>query len=183
MGRTDASRRTMTPPCATLRFRAPMTSGAGRQGLRSSCSASTRRITQDFGESVSVGSTSTLEGVEFPYRPACVDWAKGTQGHAHGFHQCWPLKLLNIVVGAVNVPGGILSTGAAGKYPHDWWPEGSTDGMLEHGGQLIPSAHPSAFPGFTPTKPTRADIGELFPMASHYHALLPVTVENPSAFG
>ena len=29
-----------------------------------------------------------------------------------------------------------MSTGAAGKYPHDWWPEGSTDGMLEHGGQL-----------------------------------------------
>jgi hypothetical protein len=29
---------------------------------------------------------------------------------------------------------GILSTGAAGKYPHDWWPEGGIDGMLEHGG-------------------------------------------------
>jgi anaerobic selenocysteine-containing dehydrogenase len=55
--------------------------------------------------------------VELPYRPACVDWAKGTQGHKHGFHQCWPLKLLNIVVGAVNVPGGIMSTSAAGERP------------------------------------------------------------------
>jgi molybdopterin-containing oxidoreductase family molybdopterin binding subunit len=27
------------------------------------------------------------------------------------------------------------------------------------------------------------DIGELFPLASHFHALLPITVENPSAFG
>ena len=118
-----------------------------------------------------------------PYRPVCVDWARGTQGHKHGFHNCWLLKLLNIVVGSVNVPGGILSTGAAGKYPHLWWPEGDTDGLLEHGGQIMPMAHPSAFPGHTPTAPVRMDLGELFPLASHYHTLLPITAENPAAFG
>ena len=87
------------------------------------------------------------------------------------------------MVGSVNVPGGILSTGAAGKFPHHWWPEGGTDGMLEHGGQLIPMPHPSAFPGKTPTTPARMDLGELFPLAPHYHTLLPITAENPAAFG
>jgi molybdopterin-containing oxidoreductase family molybdopterin binding subunit len=112
-----------------------------------------------------------------------VDWAKGTQGHKHGFHNCWPLKLLNIVVGAVNVPGGILSTAAAGKHPHHWWPEGGTDGMLEDGGHILPMPHPKAFPGRTPTTPVRMDLGELFPLASHFHTILPLTFENPSAFG
>ena len=97
--------------------------------------ATVRRIAREFGEAARIGETITIDGVELPYRPVCVDWAKGTQGHKHGFHNCWPLKLLNIVVGAVNVPGGILSTGAAGKHPHHWWPEGGTDGMLEDGGQ------------------------------------------------
>ena len=145
--------------------------------------ATVRRMAREFGEAACVGQTITIDGVELPYRPACIDWARGTQGHKHGFHNCWLLKLVNIVVGAVNVPGGIMSTGAAGKYPHSWWPEGGLDGMLQHGGQIMPMAHPSAFPGNTPTKPKRTDIGELFPLASHYHTLLPITIENPAAFG
>ena len=145
--------------------------------------ATVRRIAREFGEAAHIGETITIDGVELPYRPVCVDWARGTQGHKHGFHNCWPLKLLNIVVGSVNVPGGILSTGAAGKYPHRWWPEGGTDGMLEHGGQMMPMPHPSAFPGHTPTKPARMDLGELFPLAPHYHTLMPIAAENPSAFG
>jgi molybdopterin-containing oxidoreductase family molybdopterin binding subunit len=145
--------------------------------------ATVRRIAREFGQAACIGETITLEGVELPYRPVCVDWAKGTQGHKHGFHNCWPLKLLNIVVGSVNVPGGILSTAAAGKSPHEWWPEGGTDGMLEDGGHIFHSPHPKAFPGRTPTTPVRMDLGELFPLASHFHTLLPITVENPSAYG
>ncbi len=143
----------------------------------------TRRIAKEFGEAASIGSTITLEGVELPFRPACVDWAKGTQGHAHGFHQCWPLKLLNLVVGSVNVPGGILSTAASGKHPHQWSPEGGTDGMLEDGGHILPLPHPKAFPGRTPTTPIRLDLGELFPLASHFHTLLPVTSEDRAPYG
>ena len=145
--------------------------------------ATVRRIAREFGEAARIGETITIDGVELPHRPAVVDWARGTQGHKHGFHNCWTLKLLNIVVGAVNVPGGILSTGAAGKFPHKWWPEGGVDGMLQHGGQIMPMAHPSAFPGHTPTLPARMDIGELFPLAPHYHTLMPITAENPGAFG
>jgi anaerobic selenocysteine-containing dehydrogenase len=142
-----------------------------------------RRLAREFGEAACIGQTITIDGIELPYRPACVDWAKGTQGHKHGFHQCWPLKLVNIVVGAVNVPGGILSTAAAGKRPHHWGPEGGTDGMLEDGGHIMPLPHTKAFPGRVPVTPVRMDLGELFPLASHYHPLLPVTIEDPAAYG
>ena len=145
--------------------------------------ATVRRMAQEFGKAARIGETITIDGVELPHRPACVDWAKGSQGHKHGFHQCWPLKLINIVVGAVNVPGGIMSTIAAGEQPHHWGPKGGTDGMLEDGGHIMPLPHPKAFPGRTPTKPARMDIGELFPLASHFHPLMPITVEDPAAFG
>jgi anaerobic selenocysteine-containing dehydrogenase len=145
--------------------------------------ATLRRIAREFGEAASIGSTITIDGVTLPFRPVCVDWAKGPQGHAHGFHQSWPLKLLNIVMGAVNVPGGILSTAAAGKRPHRWWPEGGTDGMLEEGGHILPLPHPKAFPGRTPTKPFRIDLAELFPLAPHFHTLLPITAQQKERFG
>ena len=145
--------------------------------------ATVRRLATEFGKAARVGETITIDGVELPYRPAVVDWAKGPQGHKHGFHNCWPLKMLNIVVGSVNVPGGILSTGAAGDHPHKWWPESGIDGMLEHGGQLMPTPHPSAFPGRTPMPATRADLGELFPLSAHFHTVLPATVGNLSAYG
>ncbi|MCC6609886.1 MAG: molybdopterin-dependent oxidoreductase [Burkholderiales bacterium] len=145
--------------------------------------ATVRRIAREFGEAARIGETITIDGVELPYRPAVMDWARGTQGHKHGFHNCWTLKLVNIVVGSVNVPGGILSTGAAGKFPHHWWPEGGIDGMLQHGGQIMSMAHPSAFPGHVPTAPVRMDLAELFPLAPHYHTLMPISVENPGAFG
>ncbi|MBI2817195.1 MAG: molybdopterin-dependent oxidoreductase [Acidobacteria bacterium] len=153
------------------------------QSITTIPAATVRRITRELGEAVCVGSTITLDGMTLPYRPACVDWAKGSQGHAHGFHQCWPLKLVNIVVGAVNVPGGILSTGAAGDFPHHWWPKGGTDGLLEDGGHLFPLPHPKAFPGRKPVAPIRMDIGELFPLASHFHTLLPITAGNREPFG
>lgn len=145
--------------------------------------ATVRRIAGEFGRAARIGETITLEGVTLPYRPVCVDWARGAQGHKHGFHNCWPLKLLNIVVGAVNVPGGILSTMARGKLPHEWGPHGGTDGMLEDGGHVMPLPHPKAFPGRTPAAPVRMDLGELFPLASHFHPLIPVAAENPPAFG
>jgi len=146
-------------------------------------SATLRRITREFAEAASVGATIQMDGAQLPYRPACVDWAKGSQGHAHGFHQCWPLKLVNLMVGAVNVPGGILSTSAAAKHPHYFWPEAGTDGMLEKGGSLLPLPHPKAFPGRTPAKPIRVDLAELFPLASHYNTLLPITAQNGQRYG
>ena len=145
--------------------------------------ATVRRLAREFGEAARIGETIEIEGVELPYRPACVDWAKGTQGHKHGFHQCWPLKLLNTLVGAVNVPGGILSTSARGERPFHWAPEGGTDGMLEDGGHIFGGAHAKAFPGRKPTKPVRMDLTELFPLATHANTLLPITLDNPAAYG
>ena len=143
------------------------------------------RIAREFGKAVQIGSTIVLDGKQFPYRPAALDWARGPQGHKHGFHQSWALKLVNILMGNVNVPGGILSTGAMGKNPYYWGPEGGIDGMLTHAGLggFIQMQLPSSFPGRTPAKPRRMDILELFPLAPHGTDLFPLVGSEPDKFG
>ncbi|MBI2952829.1 MAG: molybdopterin-dependent oxidoreductase [Chloroflexi bacterium] len=144
-----------------------------------------RRIAQEFGRAAQIGSTILLEGKQFPFRPAALDWARGPQGHKHGFHQSWALKLVNILMGNVNVPGGILSTAAMGKKPFEWAPEGGVDGMLTHAGSggLMRITSPSSFPGRQPTAPKRMDILELFPLAPHGSVLFPIVGSEPEKFG
>ncbi len=147
--------------------------------------ATIRRLAQEFGTAAQVGRTIQLEGKEYPFRPAALDWARGPQGHKHGFHNSWALKLINILLGNVNVPGGILSTGAMGKHPFEWGPAGGIDGMLTHAGWagLLEMTVPSSFPGRTPTKPERMDILELFPLAGHATTLYPVVGVEPEKYG
>ncbi|MBI2953770.1 MAG: molybdopterin-dependent oxidoreductase [Chloroflexi bacterium] len=144
-----------------------------------------RRIAQEFGRAVQIGSTITLEGKQYPYRPAALDWARGPQGHLHGFHQSWALKLVNILMGNVNMPGGILSTDAMGKNPFEWGPEGGLDGMLTHAGVggLSRRQLASAFPGRQPTRPERMHIIELFPLSPSTNVLYPVVGVEPEKFG
>jgi molybdopterin-containing oxidoreductase family molybdopterin binding subunit len=144
-----------------------------------------RRLAREFGTAAQIGSTILLEGKELPYRPAALDWARGPQGHKHGFHHSWALKLINILIGNVNTPGGILSTGARGKNPYEWGPEGGVDGMLTHAG-WAPFAVlqiPSSFPGRMPSKPERMDLLELFPLAGHATTLFPLAGAEPQKFG
>lgn len=141
-----------------------------------------RRIAGEFGEAAMIGSTMTILGEKLPFRPACVDWARGPQGHKHGFAHGWTLRLLNIIIGSVNVPGGILSTGASGASPWRWEPKGGTDGLLEHGGSLLAVGHTSGFPGRTPTTPRRQDLAELFPVAGHSTTLPPLVNAQHESF-
>lgn len=141
-----------------------------------------RRISREFGEASMIGATIDVGGKKLPFRPACVDWARGPQGHKHGFAHGWSLRLLNILVGSVNVPGGILSTGASGSDPWKWGPEGGTDGLLEHGGSLLAVGHTSGFPGRTPSPPRRQDLAELFPVAGHSTTLPPLASASPESF-
>ncbi|MBI4316874.1 MAG: molybdopterin-dependent oxidoreductase [Chloroflexi bacterium] len=143
------------------------------------------RIAREFGAAAQIGSTIVLDGKQYPFRPAALDWARGPQGHKHGFHHSWALKLINILMGNVNVPGGIISTGTMGKNPLPWGPEGGVDGMLTHAGTppLANVRLPSSFPGRTPSRPKRMDAIELFPLAPSATAVFPLVGHAPEKFG
>jgi anaerobic selenocysteine-containing dehydrogenase len=84
--------------------------------------ATIRRIAREFIEAARIGETITLDGVEFPFRPALVKGERGSLGRLGGAYQHLVHKMLNMLVGALDVPGGdqgsetgpVLSPGSDG---------------------------------------------------------------------
>ncbi|MBW1997598.1 MAG: molybdopterin-dependent oxidoreductase [Deltaproteobacteria bacterium] len=67
-----------------------------------------RRIAEEWVENAHIGSTITVDGKSFPYRPVSAVLFRGGQGHSNGIHQAAAVDLLNELVGAEDVPGGTL---------------------------------------------------------------------------
>jgi len=115
------------------------------EGITSIPAKTLRRIAREFGEAAQIGSIIRIDGVELPYRPVALNWCRGPQGHKHGWHHCWALHLVNLVLGAINVPGGYQCTRTASNWPIKSWPEAGEDGML--GYSSVKYRHRSAVPG------------------------------------
>ena len=90
-----------------------------------------RRIARQFGEAARIGSTVTIDGRELPLRPAAA-----VCGHDNASAAAQAIALLNEVVGASDVPGGLLSCGAI-SFGHpqtglpSWAPAADGDGLLQ----------------------------------------------------
>lgn len=71
---------------------------------------SIRRIADEYLEHACVGQTIDIEGHTLPLRPVAVMLGKGV-ANGWGAYPCvWSQKVLAILVGALEVPGGILGT-------------------------------------------------------------------------
>lgn len=71
-----------------------------------------RRITNEFVQAAQIGSTITIDGINMPFRPACLTVRRGTTNHYLGHLAYWMAGVINTLVGSVNVPGGAQSGGA-----------------------------------------------------------------------
>jgi len=97
-----------------------------------------RRIAREFGEAASIGKTINIDGVELPLRPACSLYFKGAHGHDNAWPTSLAIELLNEIVGASNVPGGLLGTNPVCTGHPDtgfprWAPSTDSNGLLEAG--------------------------------------------------
>ncbi|MBI3013769.1 MAG: molybdopterin-dependent oxidoreductase, partial [Candidatus Tectomicrobia bacterium] len=66
-----------------------------------------RQIARDFVTEARIGSTITLDGYEFPFRPVAIWVKRGTIAHKDGQLVQLASKVLNTIVGAMDVPGAI----------------------------------------------------------------------------
>ena len=66
-----------------------------------------RQIARDFVSEARIGGTITLNGYEFPFRPVAIWVKRGTIAHKDGQLVQLASKLLNTIVGAMDVPGAI----------------------------------------------------------------------------
>jgi phenylacetyl-CoA:acceptor oxidoreductase len=69
-----------------------------------------RQVTREYLEHASVGETIEVEGVTLPFRPVAILLGKSTNNGWGGYECCWARTLLAALVGALEVPGGILGT-------------------------------------------------------------------------
>jgi phenylacetyl-CoA:acceptor oxidoreductase len=69
-----------------------------------------RRLARDYLTHARVGSTIEIEGATYPYRPVAIVLGKTVTNGWGGFESCWARTVLAALVGALEVPGGILGT-------------------------------------------------------------------------
>ncbi|MBI4495283.1 MAG: molybdopterin-dependent oxidoreductase [Chloroflexi bacterium] len=121
--------------------------------------ATIRRLAEAFGRAARIGATILIDGQELPLRPAAACWYRGVSGHKHGLHYCMAIGQLNMVVGAVDVPGGMINGLAANPL---FGPEAGPDGLLVPGGK---GHRWPPLPRRKVRQPETMDMIELFPLA------------------
>ena len=146
--------------------------------------ATIRRIAKEFGTEARIGSTIVLDGKALPYRPVAVMYFKGAQGHKNALLTCMALELLTEVVGASNVPGGLLgmnscSLGRPGTDGPKWIPHADRDGLMVTG--YWPNI-PPPYPPKEVKEPDTIDLRAMVPTCPGSSGALPVVVADPKRF-
>ncbi len=128
--------------------------------------ADLRAVTREFVAHAQIGATIKIDGFEFPLRPAQFGGSgRGAVSHQNGSHFDLTCKLVNLLVGAVEVPGGI--TGGMRPGPNASILQPNEDGVVTPVFEAIP--HHFVFP------PDNVDGAEFFP---HKHSTPQITVRN-----
>lgn len=140
--------------------------------------ANIRRLTKEFCEAASIGSTIAVDGHQLPFRPAAIHFKRGSGAHKGGGHSMLAIHMINLMVGNLDVPGGQRGVNPVGPF---WAPEADDDGLL------IPAQHIAKYNKPYPPAEARApetlDLHELFPSALFTRALYPMAIDNPKRFG
>ena len=133
-----------------------------------------RRIAQELGTAASIGSTIVIEGKEYPLRPAAVNYYRGAQSHRDGLLDNLTFKLVNLLLGNIDVPGGHLGV------PLDhrgFFIQPGPDGMINPMPHQLHPPMPWKYP------PDSAHLAEFYPIGFDPGQLCAETLLDPKKFG
>ena len=140
-----------------------------------------RRLAHEFGAAAQIGSTIMIEGHELPYRPAAVSWYRGAIAHKHAMLTGLAIQFLNVVVGAIDVPGGHLGSNPVSETPPlRWSPVSSVDGLLIPQGYARRRKPP--YPATKVKPPETFDLLDLAPVAPYGTTFFTETLLHPERF-
>ncbi len=118
--------------------------------------ATIRRIATDLVDAAQIGSTIDINGFKFPYRPALVFAGRGAIAHRGGANVMFATNIINGLIGATDVPGGI--TGES----FDPLLAPGIDGTVEPNPRLVPQTSEWIRNTFT-FPPNHLDMAEFYP--------------------
>ncbi len=139
----------------------------------------TRRVARELVEAARLGATIRIEGDEFPFRPAAACWYRGISAHKHGMLNGMSVAQINLLIGAVDVPGGLINSAAAGP---NWRPKEGPDGLLVPGNPFT-NTHLAPVPARKVKQPESLELVELFPVSVYARTMLWLGVLYPEKFG
>ena len=133
-----------------------------------------RRIAREFVEAAQIGATIKIEGKTYPLRPAAINFYRGAQSHANGLFDNLAFKLVNMLVGNLDIPGGHLGVPLdhRGFLIHE-----GEDGMVKPEPHQLHPAPPFKYP------PDSTHLMEWFPLGFDAGQLNAETIFNPERFG
>jgi anaerobic selenocysteine-containing dehydrogenase len=137
-----------------------------------------RKVTKEFCDAAKIGSTIEIDGYTLPLRPAAIDYKRGAAAHKGGFNSCFAVHLINILVGAIDVPGGQRGVNPKGPY---WTAETGPDGLLAPSDIITKYNKP--YPGRRAKIPESLDLQDLFPACLFTRGLYPWGIDSPEMFG
>ncbi|NLY70226.1 MAG: molybdopterin-dependent oxidoreductase [Clostridiales bacterium] len=129
-----------------------------------------RRIANEFVEHAQIGSTIEIDGVTLPFRPVSLNMERNVMSHRYGVYADLVGKLINMMVGAIEVPGACLGSGYRGESVL----APTEDGTMSPGSEAVPV--PFKFP------PDHIGMQEFFPHAHATPHIVTYAVENPEEF-
>jgi phenylacetyl-CoA:acceptor oxidoreductase len=77
-----------------------------------------REVTDEFLENAMVGATVKVDGERLPYRPVAIELGKTVNNGPGGYETCWARIVLLMLVGALEVPGGVIGPGSRLNPPY-----------------------------------------------------------------
>ncbi len=133
-----------------------------------------RRIACEFVEAAQIGATVEIEGKTYPFRPAALNYYRGSQSHSNGLFDNLTYKLFNMLVGNIDVPGGHLGVPLdhRGFFIHE-----GDDGVLKPEPHQLHPAPPFKYP------PDSTHLMEYFPIGFDAGQLNTETLLDPERFG
>lgn len=81
-----------------------------------------RRIAKEYIDNAMVGAIIEIDGEKLPYRPVAIELGKSVNNGIGSYQATWARTVLAILVGALEVPGGMVGVGSRLNPPiYDKW--------------------------------------------------------------
>jgi len=119
--------------------------------------AKVREIATNLVNEARIGSTIEIDGFTFPYRPACINIGRGSVTNKLGAQAYKAYGIINVMLGAIDVPGGMQGCQTMNQWP---FLQPDEDGILKATESMASQnmGAPFVFP------PEKLDMEGMYPM-------------------